>query len=174
MNIKKLFLAGLAIVSLTLSANAQGKQMKIAHINSAELMSGLPEVDTINMKLGNLQKEYQRMLDAIQKELAQKETFWEANPTEDPDILLLRQKEYEELVQRYQTTEQEARQGISKKQSSLYEPLFDSLKKVIQEVAIELGYTYVLDSGEGGGMIYSDPSHDLMAAVKERLKTTKL
>ena len=106
--------------------------------------------------------------------MAQKETFWEANPTEDPDILLLRQKEYEELVQRYQTTEQEARQGISKKQSSLYEPLFDSLKKVIQEVAIELGYTYVLDSGEGGGMIYSDPSHDLMAAVKERLKTTKL
>ena len=67
MNIKKLFLAGLAIVSLTLSANAQGKQMKIAHINSAELMSGLPEVDTINMKLENLQKEYQRMLDAIKK-----------------------------------------------------------------------------------------------------------
>jgi outer membrane protein len=87
---------------------------------------------------------------------------------------LLRQKEYEELVQRYQTTEQEARQGIAKKQAALYEPLFNNLKKVIQEVAVELGYTYVLDSGEGGGMIYSDPAHDLMAAVKERLKTSKL
>ena len=174
MNIRKLLLACLAIVTLSLSANAQGKQMKIAHINSAELMNGLPEVDTINMKLENLQKEYQRMLDAIKTELAQKETFWEANPTEDTDILLLRQKEYEELVQRYQTTEQEARQGIAKKQSALYEPLFASLKKVIQDVAVELGYTYVLDSGEGGGMIYSDPSHDLMEAVKEKLKTTKL
>ncbi|MFT5512612.1 MAG: outer membrane protein [Bacteroidia bacterium] len=174
MNIRKLFLASLAIVSLTLSASAQGKQMKIAHINSAELMAELPEVDTVNIKLENLQKEYQRMLDAIKSELAQKETFWEANPTDDSDILLLRQKEYEELVQRYQTTEQEARQGIAKKQAALYEPLFNNLKKVIQEVAVELGYTYVLDSGEGGGMIYSDPAHDLMAAVKERLKTSKL
>ena len=102
MNIKKLFLAVLAIVSLSVSANAQSKQMKIAHINSAELMDGLPQVDTINLKLERLQKEYQRMLDAIKTELAQKETFWEANPTDDPDILLLRQKEYEELVQRYQ------------------------------------------------------------------------
>ncbi len=174
MNIKKLFLAVLAIVSLSVSANAQSKQMKIAHINSAELMDGLPQVDTINLKLERLQKEYQRMLDAIKTELAQKETFWEANPTDDPDILLLRQKEYEELVQRYQTTEQEARQGISKKQAALYTPLFESLKKVIQEVAVELGYTYVLDSGEGGGMIYGDPSHDLMTAVKEKLKTAKL
>ena len=110
-------MAVLAIVSLSVSANAQSKQMKIAHINSAELMDGLPQVDTINLKLERLQKEYQRMLDAIKTELAQKETFWEANPTDDPDILLLRQKEYEELVQRYQTTEQEARQGISKKAS---------------------------------------------------------
>lgn len=174
MNIKNLLLAFVAIFSLSLTANAQGKQMKIAHINSAELMDGLPQVDTINMKLERLQKEYQRMLDAIKTELAQKETFWDANPTDDPDILLLRQKEYEELVQRYQSTEQEARQGIAKKQAALYEPLFNSLKKVIKEVALEQGYTYVLDSGEGGGMIYSDPAHDLMAAVKEKLKTTKL
>lgn len=174
MNIKKLFLAAIAIVTLSISANAQGKQMKIAHINSAELMEGLPQVDTINMKLEKLQKEYQHMLDGIKNELAQKEAYWDANPTEDPDFILLRQKEYEELVQRYQSTEQEARQGISKKQAALYTPLFENLKKVIQEVAVELGYTYVLDSGEGGGMIYGDPSHDLMIAVKEKLKTAKL
>ncbi|MFT5723294.1 MAG: outer membrane protein [Bacteroidia bacterium] len=173
MNIKKIIVAALAVVSLSFSANAQGKQMKIAHINSGELMEGLPQVDTISLKLKNLEKEYQRVLDAIKTELEGKQAFWESDPTEDKDILMIRQNAYDELLKRYQTTEQEARQTITKKQTTLYEPLYASLKKVIQEVAVELGYTYVVDTTQGI-MIYSDPAHDLMAAVKERLKTTKL
>lgn len=174
MNIKNLIVAFVAVIGFATTSYGQGKAMKIAHINSAELMEGLPEVDSINKQLEGLQKEYQSMLEAINKELAAKQDYWSANPTKDPTILEIRQKEYEQLATRYQSTEQEARQVIAQKQADLYEPLFDSLKKVIQEVAVAQGYTYVLDSGEGGGMIYSDPAHDLMSAVKEKLKTTKL
>ena len=43
------------------------------------------------------------------------------------------------------------------------------VKETIQKIAKEKGYNYVLDSSEGSGVIFSDPKHDLMEAVKAAL-----
>ncbi len=174
MKITKLLVALVTILVVGTSANAQTKSVKIAHINSNELLEGLPQVDTINIKLEAVQNEYKSMLEAINKELASKQEFWKVNPTTDPSILEIRQKDYEQLATRYQSVQQEAQQIIAQKQAELYEPLYENLKKLIQEVAVAQGYNYVIDSSEGGGMIYGDPAYDLMAAVKEKLKTAKL
>lgn len=174
MKIKNLIVLTVALIAGSVTANAQGKSMKIAHINSTELMTSVPEVDSITKKLEATQKKYQKMLTAIEKEVQAKQEFWQAVPATDSITLQLRQKEYETLVTSYQQTETLGQQEMAKMQKELYEPLFDKLKDLIKTVAQEQGYSYVIDSSEGSGVIFGDPAHDLMDAVKEKLKTTKL
>jgi outer membrane protein len=174
MKIRNLIVLTVALIAGSVTANAQGKSMKIAHINSTELMESVPEVDSITKKLEATQKKYQKMLTAIEKEVQAKQEFWQAVPATDSITLQLRQKEYETLVTSYQQTETLGQQAMAKMQKELYEPLFDKLKELIKTVAQEQGYSYVIDSSEGSGVIFGDPAHDLMDAVKERLKTTKL
>jgi len=174
MKIRNLIVLTVALIAGSVTANAQGKSMKIAHINSTELMESVPEVDSITKKLEATQKKYQKMLTAIEKEVQAKQEFWQAVPATDSITLQLRQKEYETLVTSYQQTETLGQQEMAKMQKELYEPLFDKLKELIKTVAQEQGYSFVIDSSEGSGVIFGDPAHDLMDAVKERLKTTKL
>lgn len=174
MKIRNLIVLTVALIAGSVTANAQGKSMKIAHINSTELMESVPEVDSITKKLEATQKKYQKMLTAIEKEVQAKQEFWQAVPATDSITLQLRQKEYETLVTSYQQTETLGQQEMAKMQKELYEPLFDKLKDLIKTVAQEQGYSYVIDSSEGSGVIFGDPAHDLMDAVKEKLKTTKL
>ena len=174
MKIRNLIVLTVALIAGSVTANAQGKSMKIAHINSTELMESVPEVDSITKKLEATQKKYQKMLTAIEKEVQAKQEFWQAVPATDSITLQLRQKEYETLVTSYQQTETLGQQEMAKMQKELYEPLFDKLKELIKTVAQEQGYSYVIDSSEGSGVIFGDPAHDVMDAVKERLKTTKL
>ncbi|MBI1307146.1 MAG: OmpH family outer membrane protein [Bacteroidetes bacterium] len=144
-------------------------QTKIAHIDFQKLVEGLPEVDSIKAKLEIMQASYEKKLTAIETELKNKQDYWKMNPTNDPDILEIRQQEYQDLVNRYQQIQQEAQQAISAKQDELIQPVIDKVKGVIQTVAKEKGYTYVLDSSEGLSVIYGDPNHDLIAAVKAKL-----
>lgn len=171
MNIKQLIFSAIAL--FTISAAQAQKPVKIAHINSNELIESLPQIDSIKKQLEGIGNEYQRMLDAVSKELQQKQEYWDSNPTTDQTILEIRGKEYQGLVTRYQSIQQEAQQVLSNKENELMEPVISKLKSVVQEVAKEKGYTYVFDSTEGGGLIYGDPAHDLIEAVRERLKTTK-
>ena len=166
MNIKSLLFTALAVFGLSLTSNAQAK---IAHINSAELLEGLPQLDSINTQLEDLGKEYQEMLKAIETELKNKQEYWEQNPTTSDAITKLRATEYEQMATRYQTLQQEAQQALQQKQAELMQPLIEEVKKVVQDVAKAKGYTYVFDSSDGGGMIYGDPAHDLMEAVKQKL-----
>src|SRR6056300_624813 len=127
MKIRNLIVLTVALIAGSVTANAQGKSMKIAHINSTELMESVPEVDSITKKLEATQKKYQKMLTAIEKEVQAKQEFWQAVPATDSITLQLRQKEYETLVTSYQQTETLGQQEMAKMQKELYEPLFDKL-----------------------------------------------
>ena len=166
MNIKSLLFTALAVIGLSQTSHAQAK---IAHINSAELLEGLPQLDSINTQLDALTKQYQDMLKAIETELTNKAEYNEQNPATTDAIKKLRASEYEQMVGQYQALQQEAQQALTKKQAELMQPLIEEVKKVVQDVAKSKGYTYVFDSSDGGGMIYGDPAHDLMDAVKQKL-----
>lgn len=156
----------LVALAFTVSASAQ---MKIAHINSGELMEQMPQLKKIQDSLERVSNEYQSVLSAIEAEVTQKQKTWTDNPTENKTLLELREKEYQELVSRYQRTQQMAQQDVSKQQEDLLKPLIDNLKTTIISVAKEMGYDYVFDSTDGGGLIYGNPSHDLMVAVKKKM-----
>ncbi|MCB0733068.1 MAG: OmpH family outer membrane protein [Bacteroidetes bacterium] len=166
MKIKQLIVIAILLFAGTSWSQAQ---IKVAHINSSELMDQLPKVDSIKSQLTKLSEQYQKTLDAIEAELTNKQQYWAQFPSKDPEVIELRQKEYQDLVNRYQLKEQEANQKIAEKQEQLLTPVLEEVKETIQKIAKEKGYNYVLDSSEGSGVIFSDPKHDLMEAVKAAL-----
>ena len=159
----------LLVVALIVSAFAANAQSKIAHINSGKLMEMMPELKAVQDSLETISTEYQSVLSSIEAEVTNKQKYWADNPSSNPTILELREKEYQELLTRYQTTQQMAQKDVSKKQEQMIQPIIDRLKETIIQVAKEKGYDYVLDSTEGGGLIYGAPSDDLMNAVKKKL-----
>ncbi|MCB9262073.1 MAG: OmpH family outer membrane protein [Flavobacteriales bacterium] len=167
MKLKSLIITAFALFGLSLNSNAQS--FKIAHINSQELMDTLPEADTIQMKLEAIQGQYLKILQNLRDQIEQTQNEINNTPKNDIATLEILNRSLNDLYGRYNDKESEAQNYIAQKQEELLQPLIDKLKKTIQEVAKEKGYAYVLDSSVGGGVIYSDPAHDLMPAVKAKL-----
>lgn len=165
---KKLFI----ILAVICTAVAVQAQTKVAHINSSELLEMLPEADSIQIKLEKEQEMWQRLLAGKQTEATNKYNGLMAI-IDDPAVSKaekeIKTQEVENLQKQYQEMQQRANQELQAKQQELLTPLLDKVKATISEVAKANGYSYVVDTTEGSGMIYSDPKFDLMPLVKAKL-----
>lgn len=159
----------LAVVCSTFAAQAQ---TKVGHINSSELIEMLPEADSIQKQLMQVQEMWQRIL--AEKETEAK-TKYNAlmviidKPSVSNSEKEIKTQEVENLQKQYQELQQRANDDLQIKQEELLSPLLEKVKKTIAEVAKANGYAYVMDTTEGSGIIYSDKSYDLMPLVKAKL-----
>ncbi len=163
------FFVILAVMCATVMTQAQ---TKVGHINSSELIEMMPEADSIQMKLTKEQEMWQRLLSDKQTEATQKYNALMAI-IDNPAILdgekEIKTQEVENLQKQYQELQQRANEELQKKQQELLTPLLERVKATIAEVAKANGFSYVMDTTEGSGIIYSDPTYDLMPLVKAKL-----
>lgn len=162
--IKVLFTA----LVLVASAGFVQAQSKIAHINSATLMEQLPAVKQAQKTMEDETTKYQNLLQTMETNIKALEAEIQGGQLDElqKEIKL---QEYQDAVKRYQTLQATAQEKLAELQTSLINPIITDLKKTITEVAKAEGYDYVLDSAEGGILIYGNESHDLMPAVKKKL-----
>jgi len=143
-------------------------QTKVAHINSAKLMEILPAVKDAQKSLDTATMAYQNALGAMEQQIKALEL--EIQTKEMDEITReIKLQEYQDKVKRYQAVQADAQAALQKLQIDLFNPIIEDLKKTITEVAKEKGYDYVLDSQDGGIMIYGNESYDLMNDVKKKL-----
>jgi outer membrane protein len=164
---KKIKILATALV-LMASAGMVQAQAKIAHINSAEIMEKLPAIADVQKTIEAETTKYTNLLSTMEAQIKSLETEIQGGTLDEMarDIKL---QEYQDAVGRYQKLQTSAQESLSKLQTELINPIITDLKKTIVEVAKENGYDYVLDSAEGGIMIYGNESFDLMGAVKKKL-----
>lgn len=165
---KKVF-SILIILCVTIISQAQ---TKIAHINSTELMQSMPEADTISMKLEKIRQTWETLLAEKQKETQAKyQSLMEIIDDESipTSVKEVKTQEIDNLQKQLQEMQKTGSEAMQKEQESLLTPLYARVKETIAAVAKANGYAYVMDSSEGGGMIYSDSSYDLMQLVKAKL-----
>lgn len=155
--------------ALLLSVSLMGQ--KFGYMDSNALVAQMPEVKQADAKLETLQKQLQKQgqqkLQALQQkaqELERKEKQGEIAPKKLQEEAEKLQAEQMELQQ----FEQEMQQQVMKKRQELYEPIFDKVNQVIEEVAKEKNYTYVFDLS-AGSILYADESTDITAVVQQRL-----
>ena len=147
-------------------ANAQSK---VAHINTQQLLSEMPEVITANKELEKLEKQYATQLETSAKEFDTKVKSYSADAENQTDLInQQRQTELQDLQQRIAEFRQTAAQELQKKQAEMMRPLYDKARAAIETVAKAQSFDYVLDSSTGGSVILAE-GKDLMADVKQQL-----
>jgi outer membrane protein len=162
----KLFIAALFLfVGATSFMNAQ----EIAHINSQDLIAAMPEMKAAQSQLEKLQKTYDTEIKNMMKEFENKYKQYEAeatNKTEEENAK--RAQEIQNMQNNISAYRDQAIKDLQKKEADLLQPVLDKAKQAIQKVARAQGFKYVLDSGQGSGVIMAD-GKDLLNDVKKDL-----
>ena len=151
---------------------ASGVQaQKFGYINSAAVLSELPEVKQMRSSLEGLQtqlqKKGQQMLTDYQKreqDAVQKQQTGNMSPAEEKTVMEELQKKQQEILK----FEQEMQQKLGTKEQELLAPILEKVNNAIQAVAKENGFQFIFDTGSGV-LLYADESQDVTDMVKAKL-----
>ena len=121
---------------------ASAQSFKFGHINSDELFSYMPEVDSVNSQLQAESTDLQNTLELLQVEFNNKYNDY----VQELDNLtdLVRQTKEEDLAalqERIRNFEQGAQQQLQTRQLELMQPVLQKAEKAIKDVARENGLT---------------------------------
>lgn len=165
-HLKTLVLATALLIGSTSIMNAQSK---VAHINTQELVSSMPETKAAQAEIDKLRKTYEADIKTMGTEYQNKIKQYDAEASTQTDEE--NQKRMQEVAGMEQSIRQfqaQAQQDLQKKEFDLLKPITERAKAAIQKIARAQGFQYVLDSTQGQGVILAEGT-DLMAAVKKEL-----
>ena len=144
-------------------------QTKVAHIDTYELITNMPEMLEVQKQLeqyGNdLQNDIREMEAALRARI---ELYQSEVPDKSDDENKERLEEIQGMEDNIRLYMNQVYQEMQKKEQELTKPILDKAIKVIQEVGKENGFDYVLDSTKNQGVLLAD-GYDLMEKVKIKL-----
>lgn len=165
MKIQKIVLTTAVCISITTTSFAQ----KIAHLSLDSLVSSMPETKIAREQAQNYLKDLEKTVLSMEQELQTKYNDYLANEATMGDLVKkTKQEELQTLQKRIEDFKAQAQQDYQAKYQLLITPILDKAKKAIELVAKDGGYKYVLDAS-AGFILYSEPSDDILPAVKKKL-----
>lgn len=142
----KKLIALVVIMMLPLGIFAQ--DVKIAHVNTQEIIPIMPEFISMQKQLEDLNKEFEGELKSMNEEFTNKyQAFMAQQDSLTENIRLRRMQELQGLEERTQQLYQVAQQTVAQKQEELFKPVQDKMMKAIQDVGTENNYTYMMNTG---------------------------
>ena len=143
-------------------------QSKIAHINTDELISAMPEMKTVQSELQTLQKTLQTDIQEMGTEYQNKAKQYEAEaPTKTQEENNKRGEELQAMQQNIMEYRESAAQKFQQKQQDLMQPISEKARAAILKVSRAQGFDYVLDTAQGT-VIMAD-GKNLLDDVKKEL-----
>lgn len=156
------FKSMLLIVAALLLTVASVSAQKIGYANVELLLAYMPESKAMNQQLQVFRKQLADRIQTREKYLQEKYAEYQekggemiqSGKTETEAIATLEPlaKEIEKLEGEVQQAQADAEEKLARKQQELQAPILEKLKKAIDEVAAEKGYTYVFNSVDGAGV----------------------
>lgn len=163
---KKVLLVIAFVFGTVIYTNAQ---TKVAHINTQELISAMPEMKVAKAQFDKLQQSLGNDIQASVTKYRNKLTqYTNEAATKTASENDARKKELAELETRIQEEQAAAQKTAEKKYIDLTKPIQEKALAVIQKVARAQGFLYVLDETPGSGLLLADGTN-LMSAVKREL-----
>ena len=162
--LKKIVL--LAFLCLPLGMMAE--EVKIAHVNTQDIFTAMPETAAAESELATLNQKITSDLQSMQDEYNKKYTdFMQASDTLVQSIKVRRMQEIEDLKTRIETAYQQGDQDMAKRKSELQAPIIQKIQDAIKAVGDEQGYTYIMEAG--AFMYISSKAVDATPLVKAKL-----
>ncbi len=169
--------AALGAVAFTIlaagSAAAQGA-MKIAYVNSQEIIAAAPgraEAEAqIQKDMNSYREQVQKMGDSLNTLIA---SYTKSESTLSESARAAKQKEIQDKEREYQQRVQGLEQQAQQRQAELIRPIMTKINGIIEQVRSEDGYAMVLDAGNQSGVVVAaDSSLDITDKVIARLKAS--
>ena len=140
--LKKLII--LLFVIAPLSAIAQNK---LAYINTEETIMQMPELKDVESKLAAKQEEIKKNVESMRKEYEDMlEKFKASQDSLTQSVLMDRQKQIEQIEERYQTYLENSNNELGQLRQQLFAPIQQKFQKALKEVGDEQGYTFILEA----------------------------
>ncbi|MFQ5334858.1 MAG: OmpH family outer membrane protein [Flavobacteriales bacterium] len=167
---------GIAILMLLTSGFSESgfaqSKLKIGHIDKQAILLLMPERADAEKALQDYAKELEGKLTTMTTEYQNKVTAYQDKAAKGEMSGLIKEtteKEIIELENRIQTFRNTANESLAKKESELLKPMVDKIDQAIAEVAKANAYSYIFDSGQGTGLLYSPEGDDIASLVKKKL-----
>lgn len=158
----------IALLAIGLSAHTQ--TLKVGHVDSNEIMNDMPERTQVEQELTNFEQQLETELRTMADEYQKKVEEYQANVATMSNLIRqAREKEITDLQMRIQDFQQSADQEFNEKRVELLNPLIEKVKKAIEDVGAEEGYTYILDAATGVLLHIGTGAQDLTPKVKAKL-----
>ncbi len=159
-----------------LGVSTSQAQMKVRYVNSQRILAEYPEAQEVQRKLDELraqyEKEYNQMLqqyEQLAKELQSQSLLL------SPEKKAEKEKQLQELgmkIEQYRIQKLGPEGEYFQQNQKLTQPLFDKINRVIQQIAQDEGYDFVLDVVQGV-VLYAKPEYDITDRILEELKKGK-
>ena len=158
---------GVALFVMSGIANAQ---VKIAHVNTAEILDAMPDKSKAEKSLEKYYGELQSQLETMAKEYQTKMQDYEANQATMSNLVKQsKEKEIVDLQTRITQFQANAENEFENKRAELLKPILDKIQNAINAVGKEKGYTYMLDLATGAAVYVGDNAVDATKDVKSKL-----
>lgn len=169
--------ATLAVLTFTLGssrragAQAAPAQFRIAFVNTATLLDNAPGRTQAESTYARETRGYSEQLKKMSDSL---NTMFTAYQKQEPSLSATqketRQKTLRDLQQQLQDKQQQLSQQAQQRQNELMAPIMEQVKKVLDDIRIEDGYSMII-TGDPNLILSYDKNLDITDRVVARLRT---
>lgn len=165
---------GQAAVADSSTVSKQRTAVQFGYFSYSTLLELMPEYHSAKEKLANLQSRYDAELQRADKEFNRKfAEFLEGQDAFPENILIKRQKELQDLMEKSLSFKSEIKALIAKARRELLEPVRARLDEAVRQIGAEQGLDYILNT-DGNACPYIDPrcGTDVSPLIKARLNVS--
>ncbi len=145
-------------------------EVKVAYINTTELLSEFPEKEKATQQLITLSENYKSELELMQNEYNKKYSdyiTYQASLAEN--IKLRRMQELTELENRMQDFIELAQKDIEFQEQEMLKPLKEQIMNAVKAIGVEQRFTVIYDMANPGIAFVSPEAIDANPLVKQKL-----
>lgn len=160
------------ILAVSLGSVWTLQAQKFGYLNSALIISELPETKAADSKMEAFQKQLENEGQGKAKVLQEKYAKY-MQEAQSGTLTRIQMQEQESALTKGQEElgvfEQEAMTKIQKKREELYEPILVKVQNAIDAVGKENGYQFIFDVGVMNAVLYADEAEDVSDLVRAKL-----
>lgn len=164
----------LTALALLLSAGAvEAQTLKIAYINSQEILMSAPGAEEAQQQFDEEMESYQAEIAQLETELQNMEqALQQQQLTLSPEAKANREQQLQAKFQEYQQRTTQLQEMANQRRAALIQPVMDEITAVIETMREEGAYSIILDAA-AGSIVSADPALDLTQEVITRLQAAE-
>ncbi len=160
------------ILIMMVGINVAKAQQKIGHVDIQYILTTLPEYKEVESQLKTLETQLLKQSQAKEQEFQEKyQDYLQTSQNMAEVVRQDKEKELTQLQQSFQEFQQNAQTSLQQKSTELLNPLYKKIGDAIEHVALEKGYSHILNVGVAqlDIVIYGDEKFDVSNLVLKNL-----